>query len=67
MIYQGIGDGRSSLGEYVTDSGFLASLPPALFWLPVALLPTCCSRIRVQPWGWHVNIKAWCEDTYSQD
>lgn len=37
MIYQDIGDGRSSLEEEVTDLVFLASLPPTLFWLPVTI------------------------------
>lgn len=39
MFHQDTGDGLSSLGEDVTDLVFLASLPPTLFWLPVALLP----------------------------
>lgn len=67
MIYQDTADGRFSLGEDVTDLVFLASLPPALFWLPVALLPVCCSSICVQPWGRWVNTNTWYEDTYSQD
>ena len=67
MIYHDTGDGRFFLGEDVTDLVFLASLPPTLFWLPVALLPACCRSICVQPWGRHANINARQEKTCSQD
>ena len=58
MIYQDTGDSFFSLEEDVTDLVFLASVPPTLFWLPVALLPVCRRSICVQPWGQHVQINA---------
>lgn len=58
MIYQDTGDSFFSLEEDVTDLVFLASVPPTLFWLPVALSPACRGSICVQPWGQHVQINA---------
>lgn len=66
MIYQGTGDGRFFLGEDVTDLVFLASLPPTLFWLPVALRPACCRSTCAQPWGRHANRNAGHKKTCSQ-
>lgn len=55
MIYQDTGDGLSSLGKDVTDLVFLASLPPTLFWLPVALVPAGRGSLCARPWGRRVK------------